>query len=230
MLLKRLLLINLFVLSFFTMTEAQSKFNYTAAWKKVDDLINKKGLPESALKEVKTIYAAAKKEKNNGQLIKALLFRVNLQQLKEEDADIKTIIEIEKEITLSAEPVKSILNNLLAEAYWQYFQNNRWKLYDRTNTQAFVKNDPETWSIDDFHQKISTLYLASIQNEKLLQQTTLDAFDPIINKGNMRNLRPTLFDLLSFRAVAYFENDERSITKPADAFEINTASAFDPAL
>jgi len=211
------------------MTEAQSKFNYTAAWKKVDDLINKKGLPESALNEVKIIYAAAKKEKNNGQLIKALVFRVNLQQVKEEDADIKAIKEIEKEITLSAEPVKSILNNLLAEAYWQYFQNNRWKLYDRTNTQAFAKDDPETWSIDDFHQKISTLYLASIENEKLLQQTTLDAFDPIINKGNMRNLRPTLFDLLSFRALAYFENDERSITKPADAFEINTASAFDPA-
>jgi len=45
----------------------------------------------------------------------------------------------------------------------------------------------------------------------------------------MRHLRPTLFDLLANRAIAYFENDERSITKPADAFEISTASAFDPA-
>lgn len=229
MLLKRTFLITLISFSFITMTEAQSKFNYSAAWKKADDLINKKGLPESALKEVKIIYAAAKKEKNNGQLIKALLFRVSLQQIKEEDADIKTIKEIEKEIGTAAEPVTSILNNLLAEAYWQYFQNNRWKLYDRTNTKSFSKTDPETWSIDDFHQQISKLYLTSLQNEKLLQQTTLDAFDPIISKGTMRHLRPTLFDLLGFRALAYFENDERSITKPADAFEINTASAFDPA-
>lgn len=229
MLLKRIFLITLLLFSIFTMTEAQSKFNYTAAWKKVDDLINKKGLPESALKEVKTIYAAAKKEKNNGQLIKALLFRVSLQQIKEDNADIKTIKEIEKEIGSAAEPVTSILNNLLAEAYWQYFQNNRWKLYDRTNTKSFTKADPETWSIDDFHQKISKLYLASVQNEKLLQQTSLDAFEPIITKGTVRHLRPTLFDLLGFRAIAYFENDERSITKPADAFEINTASAFDPA-
>lgn len=229
MLMKRLLLVNLLLFSFSTMLQAQPKFNYTSAWKKVDDLVNKKGLTESALKEVKTIYEAAKKEKNNGQLIKALVFRVNLQQLKEEDADVKAIKEIEKEISISAEPVKSILSNFTAEAYWQYVQNNRWKFYDRTNTAAFVKDDLETWTIDDFHKKISTLYLASIQNEKLLQQTKLDEFDPIISKGNMRHLRPTLFDLLANRAIAYFENDERSITKPADAFEISTASAFDPA-
>jgi len=229
MLMKRLLLVNLLLFSFSTMLQAQPKFNYTSAWKKVDDLVNKKGLTESALKEVKTIYEAAKKEKNNGQLIKALVFRVNLQQLKEEDADVKAIKEIEKEISISAEPVKSILSNFTAEAYWQYLQNNRWKFYDRTNTTAFVKDDLETWTIDDFHKKISALYLASIQNEKLLQQTKLDEFDPIISKGNMRHLRPTLFDLLANRAIAYFENDERSITKPADAFEISTASAFDPA-
>ena len=229
MLMKRLLLVNLLLLSFCTMLQAQPKFNYSTAWKKVDDLVNKKGLTESALKEVKTIYEAAKKEKNNGQLIKALVFRVNLQQLKEEDADVKAIKEIEKEISISAEPVKSILSNFTAEAYWQYVQNNRWKFYDRTNTTAFVKDDLETWTIDDFHKKISSLYLASIQNEKLLQQTKLDEFDPIISKGNMRHLRPTLFDLLANRAIAYFENDERSITKPADAFEISTASAFDPA-
>jgi len=96
MLMKRLLLVNLLLLSFCTMLQAQPKFNYTSAWKKVDDLVNKKGLTESALKEVKTIYEAAKKEKNNGQLIKALVFRVNLQQLKEEDADVKAIKEIEK--------------------------------------------------------------------------------------------------------------------------------------
>ena len=98
MLLKRILLFNLILLSFTSMLQAQNKFNYTAAWKKVDDLITKKGLTESALKDVKLIYAAAKKEKNNGQLLKALLFRLSLQQMKEEDADIKTITDIEKEI------------------------------------------------------------------------------------------------------------------------------------
>ncbi|HLP36468.1 alpha-2-macroglobulin family protein [Lacibacter sp.] len=229
MFLKRISLVNLFIFLFSMSLFAQNKFNYTTAWKKVEDLIEKKGLTESALKEVKLIYAAAKKEKNNGQLLKAVLFRLSLQQQKEEDADEKAIKEVEKEISTSAEPLKSVLTNYAAEAYWQYFQNNRWKFYQRTNTTGFSKDDISTWTIDDFHKKISTLYLASLQNKKLIQQTKLDAFDPVINKGNVRHLRPTLYDLLTHRAIEYFQNDERSITKPADAFEINFASAYDPA-
>ena len=51
----------------------------------------------------------------------------------------------------------------------------------------------------------------------------------VILKGNVRHLRPTLFDLLAIRALDYFRNDERDINKPAYAFEIDKASAFDPA-
>jgi uncharacterized protein YfaS (alpha-2-macroglobulin family) len=227
--LKRFLLANLLLFAFTTM-QAQPKFNYTAAWKKVDEFINKKGLPESALKEVQNIYAAAQKEKNDAQLIKALIYRVNIQQQKEEEADVKSILQLEKELLTVNEPAKSILANLLAEAYWQYLQNNRWKFYNRTNTEAkFKKEDISTWTIDDLHKRITTLHLHSLKQESLLKQTKLESFESIIEKGNVRHLRPTLFDLLAHRALDYFENDERTISKPADAFEINTASAFDPA-
>lgn len=229
MYLKRTFIVTVLIFALFNMAQAQPKYNYDAAWKKVDELINKKGLTESTLKEVQTIYNTAKKEKNDVQLIKALVFRVNLQQQKEEDADIKAIQQLEKEIPTVPGPAKSILQNLLAEAYWQYFQNNRWKFYSRTNTVQFQKDDIATWTADDFHQKITALHLASLTEEKLLQQTKLESFEPIITKGNMRQLRPTLYDLLAHRALDYFENKERTITKPADAFEINTASAFDPA-
>ncbi len=229
MFLKQLLLANFLFFALYTMAQAQPKFNYDAAWKKVDDLINKKGLTESALKELQTIYTSALKEKNDAQQIKALVFRVNLQNQKEEEADVMAILQLEKEITKASDPAKSILTNLLAEAYWQYLQNNRWKFYNRTNTVDFKKEDFATWTADDFHKKISSLFLASIQNEKQLKETKLSSFDAIIEKGNMRQLRPTLYDLLVHRAISYFENDERNISKPADAFEINSASAFDPA-
>lgn len=225
--LQRFLIANFLFFAITTMLQAQPKFNYNSAWKKVDELISKKGLPESALKEVQNIYNYAKKEKNDGQLIKALVFRINIQQQKEEEADIKAIQQLEKEIPVVNEPAKSILQNLLAEAYWQYLQNNRWKFYNRTNTDVtFKKEDIATWTLDDLHKRISSLYLSSIKEEKLLQQTKLDAFEPIIIKGNMRQLRPTLYDLLAHRALDYFENDERNISKPEDAFEINSPFAF----
>ena len=202
--------------------------NYEKEWKKVEDL-TQKGLPKSALEEVKKIYALAKKEKQDAQVIKSLVYMTGLQSENREDNAQFSIAEVEKEILVSKEPVKSILNSLLAEMYWNYFQRNRWKIYGRTQTVNFSKTDIATWGTEDLHRKISELYLLSVKEEKLLQQTKLPVYDAIIVKGNMRHLRPTLFDLLAHRAIDYFENDERDIKKPAYAFEISQASAFDPA-
>ena len=210
--------------------------NYEKEWKKVEDFVEK-GLPKSALEQVKKIYTLAKTEKQDAQLIKALLYMTGLQSENREDNQLFSLAEIEKEIAGNQttgqtvkEPVTSLLKSLLADMYYNYYQQNRWKLYNLTQTKQFIKTDIATWDAEDFHKKIGELYLQSIKEEKLLQQTKLEPFEAIINKGNVRHLRPTLFDLLAHRALAYFENDERDIKKPAYAFEINQATAFDPAV
>ena len=45
---------------------------YEKEWKNVDELITKKKLPKTALTEVKKIYALAKKEKQDAQIIRRL--------------------------------------------------------------------------------------------------------------------------------------------------------------
>lgn len=202
--------------------------NYTAEWIKVEALADK-GLPQSALTEVKKIYALAKKEKQDAQLIKALVYMITLQTENREDNEFFSIAEVEKEISISRGPAQAILQSLLAELYQNYFQNYRWKLYNRTKTEKFNKADISTWDAEDFHRRIGELYLQSLKDEKTLQQTKLEPYDAIIAKGNVRHLRPSLFDLLAHRALDYFESDERDIKKPAYAFEISQASAFDPA-
>lgn len=201
---------------------------YDTEWKKVDELIGKKGLPKSALAEVKKIYALAKKDKNDPQVIKSLVYMTGLQRDTREDNEVESIKEIEKEISTAKEPARSILKSLLANLYWQYFQNNRYELYERSNTTNFSKTDIATWTITDFHKKISGLFLQSIENKSVLKQTRLGPFDAIIIKGNTRNLRPTLYDLLAHEALNYFKNDEHDIQKPAYAFEINQPEAFAP--
>ncbi|MBL7708741.1 MAG: alpha-2-macroglobulin, partial [Chitinophagaceae bacterium] len=202
--------------------------NYEKEWKKVEEF-NKKNLPKSALAEVKKIYALAKKDQQDAQVIKSLVYMTGLQSETRENNEMLSIKEIEKEIPAAKEPASSLLKSLLAGLYQSYFKNHRWQLYDRSKTINFKKEDIATWDAEDFHKKTSELYLQSISNEKLLQQTKLEPFDAIIIKGNVRHLRPTLYDLLAHRAIDYFENDERDIQKPAYAFEIDQASAFDPA-
>jgi hypothetical protein len=226
----------LFILGFISLstTQAQQPIkNYESEWKKVDEFV-KKGLPKSAFVEVGKIYLLAKKDAAAGspqdaQVIKSLVYMSNLQSENQESNKDSTIKAMEREIAQSKEPVASILSSLLAGVYWSYFQANRWRLYDRTQTLNFKKDDIATWGPEDLHRKITELYLRSLKDEKLLQQTKLAAFDAIIIKGTVRHLPPTLYDLLAHRALEYFSNDERDIKKPAYAFEIDQASAFDPA-
>jgi len=210
----------------FLLTAQPGMNDYAARWKKVDSLVDKKGLPQSALLEVNNIYLLAKKEKNDVQVIKALIYRVNLGEGRQEDAFQKNTADLEKEIAAAEQPARSILQSILAGVYWNYFQSHRYQFYNRTATTGVKSQDPATWGIDDFHKRIGTLYLASIYEEKKLTQTKLEAFDPLIVKGNTRALRSTLFDLLAHRALEYFKTDERDIDRPAYAFEIDDPLAF----
>src|SRR5688572_16535597 len=85
--------------------------NYEKEWKKVDELIRKKNLPKSAFAEVKKIYELAKKEKQEAQIIKAVVYMIGLQQETREENESLSIHEIEKEISQSKEPVSSIFKN-----------------------------------------------------------------------------------------------------------------------
>ncbi len=214
-----------FVFIFSNLNAQKKMTDYAQSWQKIEDL-QKKGLTKSALAEVDKIYTSAKKTDNDAQIIKSLLFKINLKANIEEDASVKSIDSLETEIVAAKEPAKSILQSVAAQMYWNYFQQNRYKLYQRTNTMNFDKKDIATWTTDDLHKKIGALYIASLKNENLLKQTKLDPFDPIILKGNVRNLRPTLFDLLAHRALGYFKDDERNITRPAYAFQISQNVAF----
>ena len=71
-------LISIAAIFFFNCVYSQAIVSgYHNEWKKVDDLITKK-LTKSALTQVDQIYAAAKKQNNDPQVIKALLYRIFL--------------------------------------------------------------------------------------------------------------------------------------------------------
>ncbi|WP_018626083.1 alpha-2-macroglobulin family protein [Niabella aurantiaca] len=220
-----LLLIILFVCM---KPNAQTLKNYEAEWNTAEDHINK-GLPASALATVKQIYTRAKADHQEAQRVKALIYMNRLQDQNRENNELTGIAELEKEIAGSNGVETALLNSYLASVYQNYFNRNRFRLYNRTNTTAFEKADPATWTIDDFTRKISSLYLESLKNKKQLQQTKPEKYDALISKGNTRYLRPTLYDLLAFRALDYFKSAERTITQPAYKFEIDQEKAFAPA-
>ena len=100
-----------FSLSSFT-TIDMKKENYEKDWKKVEEFQNK-NLPKSALEVVETIYTKAKKDNNHPQIIKSILFKMNLQDQYREGFMTASIADLKKEIELSKAPDKQLLHSIL---------------------------------------------------------------------------------------------------------------------
>ncbi|WP_366009505.1 alpha-2-macroglobulin family protein [Maribacter sp.] len=201
---------------------AQEPDSYDLLWNEVIDL-EKENLSKSALKQTKAIFTKAKKEGNKIQLIKALLYKSSFIKLLEEDAELAIVKDFKSEIEVADEPTKQILHSHLATLYWQYFQHNRFRFYNRTRTGK--KIDPvdfRTWDLDTLLEEIDYHFTASLQNASATQKLPISNFDDILyeDKTN-RNFRPTLFDLLAHTALKFYTTSEHSINQPATVFEID---------
>ena len=119
---------------------------YDKEWKKVDSLTNK-GLYKSALEIVEGIYSKAKTQNNAPQLVKSIVHRMKFEQYMEEYSLEKAINKLSLEVSEAKYPLKPMLHSMLAQTYWNYYQNNRWKFENRTQTVNFNKEDVSTWDL-----------------------------------------------------------------------------------
>ena len=220
----------LFLIMTVTLTvSAQQTNDFSKNWKAVEGL-EKKGLTKSALQEVLKIFDMATASGNEVQQVKSAMYQMKYRNMVEEDNKENNIFYIDTLIAKTKAPVKNILQSMQAELLLGYRNNNRYKFYDRTKLAEEKSKDITTWSIEKLNTTITSLYKASLKNETLLKNTTLNGLDAIIQKGeNTRNLRPTLYDFLVHRALSYFIQNENDISKPAYKFILNDESIFSPA-
>ena len=195
--------------------------SYKSLWHKVDSLQNI-GQPKTALKVVEVLYKKAKQEKNSPQFLKTVMVKMRLKSQYEENSLVKSVDYLKKEIRLSGGAQKSILQSALAEQYYRYYSQNRWKINQRSATINFDKKDMETWATQDLINTIIKTYQASLSNPKQLQKVSLKKYSLILREGkNSKKYRPTLYDFLSHRSLIFFSNTIAGITHPADQFIMN---------
>ncbi|TCP22102.1 alpha-2-macroglobulin family protein [Tenacibaculum skagerrakense] len=217
---KKSILLTMLIL-FSVISQAQNK--YPNLWKKVEDF-EKEALPKSALKIVEEIYKKATADKNSPQLIKCLVYKSKLSLNLEENVQLTIINEFKEHITNSSFPTKNILQNMLANLYWQYFEDNRYGFYNRTNTDKKVDpNDFRTWDLTTLFKEIHTYYQRSLEDTKKLQKINIRDFkDILVLAEDSEKYRPTLYDLLAQNTLQFYTTDETNITKPAYQFKIDT--------
>ena len=218
---KKIALILITLTLFSNQSNAQKLDNYNNLWKRIQ-LYEVKSLPKSALKVVDSVYKKAKENNNSPQLIKALIYKSKFVLTLEENAQLKVIQQLKSEIKTTKTPSKNILESVLANLYWQYFQQNRWKFYNRTKTANKVDIiDFRTWDLETIFAEIHTHFQNSLQNGIILQQTKLEVYNDILHlQKDSKKYRPSLFDFIANNALDFYKTNESSITKPAEKFEL----------
>src|SRR4051812_46617558 len=111
-----------------------------AQWKKVDDAISK-GLPKTAIQELEPIILDAMREKAYGEAAKAIARKIVLEGNIEGNKAEEKITRLEAEIAKAPRELLPLLETILANWYWHYFQNNRWRFMQRTATAAAPGKD-----------------------------------------------------------------------------------------
>ena len=207
-----------------------TKIDYTKAWKDVQEF-QQKGLPESALKAVNEIYQQAKKEENAGQLVKAIIHQLKFTDYKEENAFVKNLKKLKDETDAATFPVKPLLHSMLGEMYWQYYQNNRYRFQNRTTINEPREDDIETWSLDKIVSETFLQHKLALADADKSKTIPINHYEEVIHSGNVigRKVRPTLYDFLAHRALAFSRSEEPDLAKPTYAFEIDEPSYLAPA-
>ncbi|HPR31769.1 MAG TPA: alpha-2-macroglobulin family protein [Prolixibacteraceae bacterium] len=206
-----------------------NNFEYKNLHTRIDSLLEK-GLPREALTLYDSLYIRALAEKNHGEIIKAIMGRNQCLSAVAEEPLVEIINRMQSEVSELDAPSRQIVHGLLAENYWNFYEQNRWKIHQRTALAGPAGNDFREWDLSQLVSRMIHHLNNSLGEEQILQNTPVDNFRDILEgDSTLRHCRPTLYDMLAHRALAIIENPETGLTRPVDAFRLNKPAFFTPA-
>ncbi len=200
----------------------------TYDWKKIDSLFNR-GLPKSASAEAEKLYQKAQKEGRKAEGLRAQIYLLQAT-MQEESGDSAAVITAERRAGETGFPQNAIWKSIAASLYQNAYNNNRWQIMQRTRT-ATEPADFEQWDATRFMERIGGLYRESLSSADALAAIPLEKWEAILvpRARGTRNLRPSLYDLLAYRALDFFSADPIDLPRSADYFVLDDTRLFLPA-
>ncbi|PTY07383.1 hypothetical protein DB347_08775 [Opitutaceae bacterium EW11] len=191
-----------------------------ADWRGVDEAVNQ-GLPKTAIERLEPILAAALANKAYPEAVKALTRKIALEGNIQGSKPEEKIVRLQSEIEKTPPPMKPAMEAILAHWYWQYFQANRWRFIQRTQTAAGAGEDLQTWDLARILTEIDRHFAAALADSAALKATPVREYDALITRGDVPDrYRPTLFDFLANEALVFYQSAETGAIAAEDAFEL----------
>jgi uncharacterized protein YfaS (alpha-2-macroglobulin family) len=191
-------------------------------WQEVSTAENKK-LPKTAIEKLDKIITLARDEGEKGHFVKAwskkVLNQAHILGKKPQDK-----VKILKDnIDAAGDDVKPMLNTILAIWYWNYYNSNRYKFQNRSQTAGLNDDDFTTWDSPKLYQKVAELFDTVLVDSEWFKTQKLSEYKGLINKGGLSDeYCETLFEFFTREALEFYKNGMSTLPKPQDAYEIDS--------
>jgi uncharacterized protein YfaS (alpha-2-macroglobulin family) len=193
-------------------------------WKKVDEA-QQKGLPKTAIEQLEPIIEQCLKEKAYPEAIKAIGRKIALEGNIQGNKPEEKISRLHAEIEKAPAEMKPMMEVILANWYWHYFQQNRWRFAQRTRTDAPPGKDFTTWDLPRILAEIAKHFETALAASTQLKKIPVADYDALLDKGTVPDTyRPTLFDIVAHDALEFYQSGEQAGSKAEDSFELTADS------
>jgi len=146
------------------------------------------------------IYALAKKDRNEGQLLKIFFYRAKYMMALEEDAQLKVIEALKNDLGVMSIPGKAIMESLYAEMLANIYYRNSYKIDERSYLDTAKHANFTEWSGKNFREEIAAAYRRSIANREILYKTPLTNYSIIVEMDiGLLYTKRSLYDFLAER-------------------------------
>ena len=183
------------------------------------------GLPKTALEPVDRIIRGAEKDGNYAEAIRAITLKIALEAGIQGNKPEEKITRMQAAIDRAPSPMRPAMQAILADWYWQYFQQNRWRFAQRTATASAPGADFTTWDLPRLYAEIDRHLQLALAGAPQLQRVPIATFDALLPRaGAPDSYRPTLYDFVVFEALEFYGSGEQAGARPEDAFVLQANS------
>ncbi|MDQ8197290.1 alpha-2-macroglobulin family protein [Pelagicoccus enzymogenes] len=193
-------------------------------WLKVSEARAQR-LPQTAIESLEPIIESALAEGAHAEAIKAITLKIALETQIQGEQPAEAILRLQRQLDETPAALQPVFQTLLAHSYWSYFQQNRWRFLQRTQTAEAPSNDFQTWNLARILREIDRHFTAALANESFLKSVPIESYDILLVPGTAPDTyRPTLYDFLAYEALSFYQSGEQAALEAEDTFEISAHS------
>ena len=116
---------------------------------------------------------------------------------------------------------QAIWHSCMASFLSNYYQGNRYSILNRTPVEGTVPADLNVWDIQTLVKQIVFHYQQSLRDEEHLTAIPIRQYAPLLDSVSSEAYRPTLYDLLAFRALDFLSQRISEMPIPVTPFDVN---------